>query len=262
MVVDLKASKRRIRGGALWTVAVLLVLAVAYPAWAMVFAPKNSVVTKSITKNAVTSVKIKDGSIVNADISAAAAIAASKINTAGLNADTVDGKHAADFVAKTGDQAMAGALTAANFQYGAARTRYLSIPASAFTPIDSSTTYTYDTTTGLIWTGGSGHFRAPVELPQGATITKYRFTAFDGDSSQWIEAHLMRWSASGSNEEMAGNSTMGMGTPGWVDLDNSSVATPVIDNSKYSYFVNAIFEWPTEPMQLGSVTITYTLPSP
>jgi len=50
--------------------------------------------------SSVTSAVIGDGEIVDADISAGAAIAASKINTAGLDADTVDGAHAADLLDK------------------------------------------------------------------------------------------------------------------------------------------------------------------
>jgi len=246
----------------LWISALGLLLLTAYPAWAVIFAPAGSVITKSLVRGAVTSPKIKDGTIVNADIAGTAAIAAGKINRAGLNADLLDGKHAADFVGKTGNQTMAGALTAANFNYGGAQTRYLSIPATAFTPIDSSTTFTYDTTGGLIWKGGPVHFRAPVELPQGATINNFRLTVLDADPGEWIEGHLLRWSLSGSSEEMAANSTMGMGAPGWINLDNGTVATPIVDNANYSYFVNVIFEWPTDPMQLGHVVITYTVPKP
>lgn len=267
MVVDLKASKKRISGAVLWSAAVLLALAVAYPAWAVIFAPKNSVLTKSIAKNAVTSAKIKNGAIVNADISAAAAIAASKINTAGLNADSVDGKHAADFVSKTGDQSMGGALTAGNFNYSAPRTRYLSIPAAKFVPVESSTTFSYDATGGLVWGGGgSDVFRAPVELPHGATITNFRFTARDDVwvPMYYVAADLTRWSVGGSNEVMAENTTAGLSAPGWVDLDIAVVTNSTIDNSKYSYFVAANFDAMSagSAMQIGSVVITYTVPAP
>ncbi|MFB0518182.1 MAG: hypothetical protein ACETWC_02740 [Acidobacteriota bacterium] len=53
--------------------------------------------------DSVTSGMIVNGTIVDADINAGANIAASKINTTGLDADLVDGEHADAFVHTTGD---------------------------------------------------------------------------------------------------------------------------------------------------------------
>jgi len=60
---------------------------------------KAAIKTAKLANNAVTSAKIADGTIVNVDISAAAAISASKINRSGLDADLLDGRHASAFVA-------------------------------------------------------------------------------------------------------------------------------------------------------------------
>ncbi|MFB0519583.1 MAG: hypothetical protein ACETWC_09935, partial [Acidobacteriota bacterium] len=59
--------------------------------------------------DSVTSIMIADGTIVDADISAAANIAGTKIDTTGLDADLLDGKDSLDFVHTTGDN-MTGTL--------------------------------------------------------------------------------------------------------------------------------------------------------
>lgn len=58
---------------------------------------KGAVTAKKIKAGAVNSAKIADGTITNADIAAGAAIAASKINRSGFNADLLDGQHASAF---------------------------------------------------------------------------------------------------------------------------------------------------------------------
>jgi len=59
--------------------------------------------------DSVTSSMIVNGTIMNADINPSANIAASKINTIGLDADLLDGKDSLDFVHTTGDD-MTGTL--------------------------------------------------------------------------------------------------------------------------------------------------------
>jgi len=55
----------------------------------------------AVVDSAVTSLSIKDSTISNADISDTAAISASKINSLGLDSDTLDGLDAADFAVNT-----------------------------------------------------------------------------------------------------------------------------------------------------------------
>jgi len=55
----------------------------------------------AVVESAVTSLSIEDNTISNADISDTAAISASKINSLGLDSDTLDGLDAADFAVST-----------------------------------------------------------------------------------------------------------------------------------------------------------------
>jgi|GEM_PF-1061736 len=70
----------------------------------------NAITGTMIQNNAVGSAEIADGQIVNADIAVGAAIAQSKISNVGrsIDADMVDGKHAADFLAAENDWGRSG----------------------------------------------------------------------------------------------------------------------------------------------------------
>jgi len=237
------------RGSTLtWLAAALLLSIMATPALSARFASPGSVNTKAIVKGAVktkkiangavTSQKIKDGTIVNVDIAAGAAIAASKINTSGLNADTLDGKDSADFVAKTGDQTMAGKLTASSFGYSAPKTSYLSIGAVDFVPENSSNTYAglasgtlYATPVG----GGAQYFLAPVHLPHGALVKSIRFRINDSNAGTEFSAYMYRRYLNGILDTMAyvGSSE----SLGEQSLPGSSIFYGQIDNSNYDYFL-------------------------
>lgn len=65
----------------------------------------------AIPANSVGTSQIQDGQIVNADISPTAAIAASKINRTGLDADLLDGLDSSAFIRTTGDLTLSGNLT-------------------------------------------------------------------------------------------------------------------------------------------------------
>ena len=64
-----------------------------------------------LASNSVTSAKILNGSIADADISTDAAIAASKIDTAGLDADSLDGIDGTGFLRSDADDTAAGRMT-------------------------------------------------------------------------------------------------------------------------------------------------------
>lgn len=64
----------------------------------------------NLPANAVGSAQIQDGTVLNADISPTASIAASKINRTGLDADLLDGQDSSAFLPKTGDVDLEGNL--------------------------------------------------------------------------------------------------------------------------------------------------------
>jgi uncharacterized membrane protein len=73
----------------------------------------------------------------------------------------------------------------------------LSIPAAAFIPISSSTTWTYGGN-GYVWAGGTvGSFWAPVFLPSGAGVGLIGLYAYDTDPANDIVARLRRFTGYG-----------------------------------------------------------------
>jgi len=259
--MDLSGRKSINKAVFMWVAAALLLLIMAAPALSTIFAASGSVNTKAIVKNAVTSAKIKDKTIKNADIASGAAIAAIKINRVGLNADQLDGKHASDFVAKNGDT-MTGPLTAADFNYGGPRTRYLSISAISFQPVWSSQVWNSQNR-DLKATGSSGEFVASANLPDGAIVTELRYTVFDNSPLLGVGAYLYRRSDAGpvdliSATTLSVDSGSFQTQPGAVSPDFAT-----IDNANYSYFVSLFVNSAAgADIRANRVRIKYTVTSP
>ncbi len=75
---------------------------------------KAAIYKEHIATGAINTYKILDGSIKNIDIAASAGISASKINSVGLDADTLDGKHASAFATSGHDHDSAYSALAHN----------------------------------------------------------------------------------------------------------------------------------------------------
>src|SRR5512144_3036817 len=118
-------------------------------------------------------------------------------------------------------------------------TATLSIPASAFTPVDSSITYSSGDGTRYRTGGGSElrAFQAPVNLPAGAFIEQVKFEVFQNDPVSSMSGGLFycQGNPPGTNCLLAELQVAG-GTPGWtyITLNEPDVA---IDNLNNSYFV-------------------------
>ena len=84
--------------------------------------------TTAIANAAITSAQIADGTITDADIAANANISPSKIRSgpgSGLDADTVDGKHASDFAPATGSANYAPATGSTNYAPASGSASYI-----------------------------------------------------------------------------------------------------------------------------------------
>jgi hypothetical protein len=113
----------------------------------------------------------------------------------------------------------------------ATQTGYLSVPAAAFTPEDQLNNYdNYGS-----YLTGVGWFYAPVYLHNEATVTKLTF--YWSDLSVANDAHLLliRYPFGGSEDQMADIYSSGSGGAG-SDWD-ITINFPVIDNTRYSYFL-------------------------
>jgi hypothetical protein len=228
----------------------------------------GAVRSSKIADGAVNSAKIADGTITNADIAAGAAIAASKINRTGLNADLLDGQNGSDFVGKTGNHAMAGKLTAADFAYGTPQTRHLAIHASALRP--ELPTYVYNQFGYYLYATGPAtevYFSAPVYLPDGATVTNVTYQAWDNTSYD-SRASLVRWRGAwptpgtATADQMAGIWSAGE-SAAWREFSSNVIYEPEIDNVNYAYFVEVRLHGSAgNNLRAGKITVTYQTSQP
>ncbi|MBU1178717.1 hypothetical protein KJ903_05940 [Patescibacteria group bacterium] len=157
------------------------------------------------------------------------------------------------------DAYLSGTVTAAAYAYGTAQTRYWSIGGSELIPAESE----------AIFTKGSGclsstddSFTAPVNLPQGAVVTKLAFNYSDTDDSDEFNVGLIR-SKNGADETMATAATSGS-TSGWRTAEDASVVGATVDNSEYSYRTQVgdgdMNNGATH--QLCAIEVSYTVTSP
>ncbi|HOU12090.1 MAG TPA: hypothetical protein PKZ84_03165 [Anaerolineae bacterium] len=141
-----------------------------------------------------------------------------------------------------------------------AKTSYISIPATAFTPQNNpSGYYNYGY---MVSNSAGGTFYAPVQLPHGAIVTGMTFYWFDNDISKAITCTL-RLDAMGQagsfDSAMAevvstGSSGSGFGSTG-------SISEATIDNQHYIYYLK--WEWPVSGGLAGrGVVIAYTITEP
>jgi hypothetical protein len=142
-------------------------------------------------------------------------------------------------------------------------TGVLSIPAAAFNP--SAGGYDYENDGRYLFTNGVpnsliGTFVAPVQLPQGATVTKLTFHWYDANTTVFGVADLWRTKfAVGSAGKMA-SATSFFVTGGYGSTHDASIKFATIDNSQYSYWVN--WAIPVGNDSRGcAVTIEYTIPT-
>ncbi|UCF12376.1 MAG: hypothetical protein JSW06_10120 [Thermoplasmatales archaeon] len=131
----------------------------------------------------------------------------------------------------------------------ATKTDYFSIPAAAFNPEGSSTTYSIDGT----YLNGVGEFFAPVYLPSKATVTKLLFFWADYNGPEDGTVRLKRYAFGASASTMAEASTSG--STGSGASEDNSIDNAEIDNSQYSYFV--VFDVPSAVIICNNVIIEY-----
>ena len=117
-------------------------------------------------------------------------------------------------------------------------TAILSVPADAFVPASSGTTWSYDISTFAKYrTGGvDSWFNAPVYLPSGAHVDGIAFELYDNDPayeiSGWLAANV--GTVAGTNT-LFFNGGATSATPGWTYVSNTADVT--IDNNNNSYFL-------------------------
>ena len=149
-------------------------------------------------------------------------------------------------------------------------TSYLSIPAAAFTPYKNDHVYTNDGHTLTPGNSSSASYLAPVQLPQGATVTDFTFYWTDCSNDNGY-ARLYRIDLAGNEISMvspvstSGGSSGGGGGSCSTSSSNSTAISPAgIDNERYAYYVwlNLPTDTNGATVKAHGVVIEYTIDRP
>ncbi len=143
-------------------------------------------------------------------------------------------------------------------------TSYLSIPAAAFVPqdnyYDGTTNYgSYVRTNDL----ATAVLQAPVQLPNGSTVTSMRVYWSDNDNTITGTIYLYRSNFTAIPLEMASVTTSDTGGS-VTSAPDSSINYDQIDNSQYTYYVSARLPSKNSTNYVGlyGVVIEYTIDRP
>jgi hypothetical protein len=204
----------------------------------------------TIGDNEVTSAKIQDGTITDVDISAGANIEPNKISGtawtstndgsgSGLDADMVDGVHGTSFLRSDTSGTINGNLTVNGSITHQTEIRYLNIPYCAFRPGKETEEYQFYNYAGegycLINTNPGYmpiYYRAPVNLPHGATVTEVQVRYHLPDPAAGLSVELGR---EPSMEEMVDIDLPS--TTAFTTHSTTSISYPTINNRDHSYYV-------------------------
>jgi hypothetical protein len=97
---------------------------------------------------------------------------------------------------------------------------------------------------------------APVNLPDGATITGLSVYVFDNDTTYDVSASLYQTNAT-STVLNVGTTNSSSGAPGYVTL--TATANSVVDNSHYSYYIRFVTVENNTALRIHGAKVTYTV---
>jgi hypothetical protein len=158
-----------------------------------------------------------------------------------------------------------GAITASAYAYDPPRVRYLALDAAAFTSRDSA--QEYRKTLGEGWAyiasvGANGALVAPVNLPDGATVTELQAIVRDNSAGSDLSLVLYkrRLTTPLAVAEMATALTAGASADPQT-LTDATIVEPVIANDTNSYLVRVhSSSWPGDTdLAIVYVRLTYAL---
>jgi hypothetical protein len=227
---------------------------------ALVFSASGSatagvlITTADIRDETIRSADIRDGTIASGDVHDGALsgvdVAQDSVTDADVresslgnvaDAARLDGKNASQFVRR-----------AETF------TRHFSCSGTAFENSFSAVAYTLDVASKQGDGGGQPLFRCSVDIPDGAKVTSVSFAVHDTDDSQDIRCSMWRTDMTiviGDETSMA-NDLMTTGTPADARLTDTTIEQPVIDNGRFSYFLQCRVG-DDEATGLYGATVTY-----
>lgn len=158
---------------------------------------------------------------------------------------------------------------ASEYRYATAKTHYYSVQAMTFVP--ESSTYAAGTLNGNIYlaTGSAvtvGYLDAPVNLPDGSTVTSVTYSVVDNDGTYNLQTGQL-WRVDGSTSTSYGNSSVMATIPVPASSNStlvqtcttSSISNATIDNQNYAYWLRWGTQQANSNMRLVKVVIAYTV---
>lgn len=136
----------------------------------------------------------------------------------------------------------------------AAQTQYFVIGSEAFVPKSNVDYSNY--TCGAYLDSGNNSLVAPVHLPQGAEIQEFK-VFFNDTSVQDMTVILERQILTGCSSVML-SFVISDGTHGYYYINDTTISSPIVDNSQYSYLVTANSSNWDSNLRIKGVVITYT----
>ncbi len=162
----------------------------------------------------------------------------------------------------TGDARVSSNASAGSFSYTSPVTRSISLPPGAFQGSGSASPSIG--TDRIFFTGAAattGTLVAPINLPEGATITAIRAHVVDNTAAT-IAVDLWRNTFAGSTVLMAGATSVGA-VAGTRAISDTTISSPVVANSTGAYAVWVTCDgWDTNNCMLRAVQVEYTVSGP
>ena len=154
------------------------------------------------------------------------------INVNGTVSCEIDSDTDTTYSAGTGLNLSAGTFSVST------KTHYLMVPAAAFRPIESDTTFTGATTNPYMnITGGTLAAVAPLDLPHGATITSLSMRAWDLSATNAVTIDLRKFTGSASTTSISTVFTTAAEDLGFYNKTSSAISETVdLSTTSHNYY--------------------------
>jgi len=139
------------------------------------------------------------------------------------------------------------------------KTRYWTVRGTDFIPFSNTNTYSKSTNWGLF--SATGLYTAPLHLPHGAVITRFRVNYYDDDAADNFTVDLQRMDKLGGLVGMAHLVTSGSSTS-WRTMETTTINFSTIDNLTYAYGLIVDSLNGAQTHRLTAVLIEYTVEEP
>lgn len=183
------------------------------------------------------------------------------IRNAGNDTDTRLINVEANRVLKSGDT-MSGNLTVPNLTYAVPKVAFWTVQGRGFIH-DTGNGFATCFPDTLAWNGtGSSTFRAPVNLPHGATITGVTYYYWKNPSALDNSTFTLNRTALPATGSVAAMATLTSSASNHSSVTTNTITNPVVDNQNFSYHMVVTLGGTAGGHCVDAVTIRYTYVNP